>query len=342
MFNKKYEREGIVLNPLISIIIPIYNVEKYLNKCIESVLNQSFKNIEIILVNDGSQDGCLNICREYEEQDKRIRVIDKENSGASEARNVGIKASRGDYIMFLDSDDYWEGKEALNNIVNKLYKSPDVLIYGCKDHNLINHKKVISRSNYNIEYIENSSKCEMLTYLFQKGLFPGSVWLTVVKRKLILKYNIFFIKGIKGEDYDWLLNVFLHANKFTAINDTFYVYLKYRSDSITGTGDIESIKGLLFTIEKWYSLLLKEKDIILQQILLNYLAYIMGTTFVIYGNLSKEEKNIARDMIAKNSFILAYGTNVKVKFINFCNKLMGIDITAFICNQFYQRKKKYD
>ena len=90
----------------ISIIIPIYNVEQYLNKCIESVVNQSYRNLEIILVDDGSPDGCPSICDEWAKKDNRIKVIHKENGGLSDARNYGIEASTGDYLMFLDSDDY--------------------------------------------------------------------------------------------------------------------------------------------------------------------------------------------------------------------------------------------
>ena len=96
------------MNELISIIIPIYNTEKYLKKCIDSVILQSYYNIEIILVNDGSTDNSLNICKEYKKKDKRIKLIDKKNGGLSDARNVGIKNSKGKYIGFVDSDDFIE------------------------------------------------------------------------------------------------------------------------------------------------------------------------------------------------------------------------------------------
>ena len=90
----------------ISIIIPVYKVEKYLDKCVESVVNQTYKNLEIILVDDGSPDNCPKMCDEWAEKDKRIKVIHKENGGLSDARNFGIEKATGDYLMFLDSDDY--------------------------------------------------------------------------------------------------------------------------------------------------------------------------------------------------------------------------------------------
>ena len=94
------------MNPLISIIVPVYKVEEYLDDCVQSILSQSYKNIEIILVDDGSPDKCPQLCDEYSKQDKRIRVIHKKNGGLSDARNTGILASHGEYLLFEDSDDF--------------------------------------------------------------------------------------------------------------------------------------------------------------------------------------------------------------------------------------------
>ena len=94
------------MEKLISIVLPIYNVEKYIEKCMDSVLNQTYKNIEVILVDDGSPDRCPKICEEYAKKDNRIKVVHKENGGLSDARNAGIKVANGEYITFIDSDDY--------------------------------------------------------------------------------------------------------------------------------------------------------------------------------------------------------------------------------------------
>ena len=109
-------------NELISIVVPIYNVEKYLEKCVESILRQTYKNIEIILVDDGSPDLCGEICENYKKIDKRITVIHKKNGGLSDARNYGIKHSNGKYITFIDSDDYVERDyiEYLYNLIKKM------------------------------------------------------------------------------------------------------------------------------------------------------------------------------------------------------------------------------
>ena len=104
------------MEPLISVIVPIYNVEKYLYECVDSIINQTYKNLEIILVDDCSPDNCAKICDEYAKRDKRIKVIHKGNGGLSDARNVGMNASSGEYLIFVDSDDYMT-----NNGVEYLY-----------------------------------------------------------------------------------------------------------------------------------------------------------------------------------------------------------------------------
>ena len=104
----------------ISIIVPVYNAQKYLKKCIDSIINQTYKNIEILLINDGSKDKSLKICKEYEKKDSRIIVIDKQNKGVSNTRNVGIKKSTGDYIVFIDSDDCFE-LDAIETMYKKYF-----------------------------------------------------------------------------------------------------------------------------------------------------------------------------------------------------------------------------
>ncbi len=102
--------------PLVTLIIPVYNAEKYLSRCLDSVMRQEFTDMEVLLLNDGSRDGSLKICREYEEKDLRFRVIDKENTGVSDTRNVGIRLAEGKYLQFADSDD-WLADDAVESMV---------------------------------------------------------------------------------------------------------------------------------------------------------------------------------------------------------------------------------
>jgi cellulose synthase/poly-beta-1,6-N-acetylglucosamine synthase-like glycosyltransferase len=109
-FWRLFKGSDIMHNQVVSIIIPIYKVEKYIHRCIDSIINQTYKNLEIILVDDGSPDNCGLICDAYKKKDKRIKVIHKKNGGLSEARNEGLKIASGEYIGFIDSDDWVEEK----------------------------------------------------------------------------------------------------------------------------------------------------------------------------------------------------------------------------------------
>lgn len=117
----------------ISVIIPVYNVEKYLTQCINSVISQSYRNLEIILIDDGSSDNSSQMCDDFARQDSRIKVIHKINGGLSSARNAGIKIATGDYLLFLDSDDYWDSVDAMKECAEVCTKShPDVVMFGYK------------------------------------------------------------------------------------------------------------------------------------------------------------------------------------------------------------------
>lgn len=138
------------MNKLISIIMPVYNAEKYLNRSIESIMNQTYNNIEIILVNDGSTDNSLEICTNYQEKDNRIKLINQENKGVSFARNKGIDESTGDYIMFIDSDDYIE-KNMIEDMVEKIIEDDiDLIISGIK-MSYIKNGQVIQEEKYQLK-----------------------------------------------------------------------------------------------------------------------------------------------------------------------------------------------
>lgn len=163
--------------PLFSIIVPVYKAEKYISECVDSVLAQTFENFELILADDGSPDRCPEICDEYAKKDSRIKVIHKENGGASSARNSGIDAACGEYIIFLDSDDYWEGNYTLQRLAEKSKDGYDIIMFGCKLLNMKNGEMRLSRNGYNIALLENSKREEALQYLLKSKDIPGAAYI---------------------------------------------------------------------------------------------------------------------------------------------------------------------
>ena len=222
------------MSKLYSIIIPIYKVEKYLRKCIDSVVSQTYTNIEIILVNDGSPDGCYDICKEYEKIDKRIKVVDKENGGLSSARNAGLDIATGDYVYFLDSDDYIN--VSLIEIINNKIKDNDLLIFN--NYEVNEDGKILKKSNISIGKQELSCEKDIFNYILKNYLEVKScyqVWNKVFTTKIIKENNLRFEDNttVFSEDVCFILYYLLHSHRIIAIEDVLYYYLQ-RDTSIMG------------------------------------------------------------------------------------------------------------
>lgn len=323
--------------PLFSIIIPIYNVEQYLKECVDSIRNQTFFDCEIILVDDGSPDMCPKICDKYAEIDTRIHVIHKENGGLSSARNCGVESAHGEYIIFVDSDDYWNDSEALNKLAMKIreQKCVDILVFNNIDYSCLTGEKIVCNREYNVNLLENSSKEDVLKYVFESGVFPGAAWVTVTRRKFLEENKISFIEGIKAEDIDWLLNVFLNAEKFAAINSAFYVYRKYRGGSITGTADIKSVMDILYTLEIWIKRLNGKKYEVIKNNALGYLCNHYMCAVLIYDNLSEEQKVYCKEKLKNYQFIVNYSPSVLVRIFGH----MPICVLSKMLNLYRKRRR---
>lgn len=210
----------------ISIIIPIYNAEKYLKRCIESIITQSLKEIEIICVNDGSIDNSLEILKKFQEEDKRIIIINKENGGASSARNSALKIAKGEYCLNIDSDD-WIEQGYLEAIYNRAKKDDlDITI-----SNIIFDFKDKSQKNYNISDLDINDK-KIITgkeyiNLFFSGNGYGYTWNKLIKRDVYFKNNLWYDEKIfLLEDVEILMTLSYYAQKIGKLNKAYYHYIQ--------------------------------------------------------------------------------------------------------------------
>ncbi len=215
---------------LISIIIPVYNVEDYLRECIDSVINQTYKNLEIILVDDGSTDSSGAICDEYAEKDSRIRVIHKENSGPSATRNVGIKNAEGKYIYFLDSDDYLTDN-AIELLVNTAEVNDADLVffdaYSFSDDGSPVKQGYVINGTY-----ETKSGYEILTELCKNKDYHCSIPLLFFRNDFIKNNNLSLVESAYcSEDLLFTYQVYCTAEKVAQCKNTLY-HRRYRSNSI--------------------------------------------------------------------------------------------------------------
>ncbi|MDR7239971.1 glycosyltransferase family 2 protein [Neobacillus drentensis] len=215
--------------PKASVIVPIYNAEKHLDKCIKSILTQSFSDFELILVNDGSKDNSLNICRKYQYQDKRVIIIDKKNEGSIAARRTGVEASVGNYVMFVDADD-WIHKKALETLYLEAIQN-DLDVTVCNIYKVYNNAALIKRKNQSSYFKEakiynrEKIKEELVIAYFHGHPFPSSLFAKLYKRELLLscgkylKSIIFF-----GDDLYYNLEILLKSDRIKIIDKPLYFY----------------------------------------------------------------------------------------------------------------------
>lgn len=224
--------------PLISVVVPIYNVEPYLDRCVSSIAAQSYENLEIILVDDGSPDGCPSICDAWEKRDSRIKVIHKENGGLSDARNAGMAIASGEYICFIDSDD-WVDREYLQTLYRAMAEQ-NTDIAECGISYVDNHGNLLRRRG--AETKKHMNRMEALRCLvLEHGVYPP-VWNKLYRRSLVA--DIRFEVGKYNEDEFWTYQAFDRIEALAVVPDPMYHYLQ-RGSSIIGAGyNIRRLDGL--------------------------------------------------------------------------------------------------
>ena len=334
--------------PFLSIIIPVYKVEKYLKQCVDSILNQTFKDIEIILVDDGSPDNCPKICDEYKNIDTRVKVIHKLNEGVSVARNIGLQSACGQYVTFVDSDDYWNNEHCLNEIVKQLESRPDFIIFGMSKYYQQDKRLIKQPIFYTEEIIKSDNKIEIFNYLSKNGIFPGAVWDKLIRRDILIKNNIQFNSNlISSEDIDFVLNLILYSKKIKCSNTNMYVYRQQREESVTNNIRTKNVRDLFFTITQWQERIIELKDRELENTIYPLLAYEYSILIALLPKVKSELSKEFQDDINKYSWLLQYDLNPKVKKVNFVYKVLGMRGISFVLmfmlklreHKFIRRKK---
>lgn len=221
------------MNKKLSIIIPVYNGEKTIEKCIESIVNNNYKNIEIIVVNDGSNDRTLEILKEIQKKETRLKIVSQKNSGVSSARNLGIDNSTGDYIYFMDADDYLESN-CLDNIM-KDASNYDMLIFG---YQAIEEGRVLEIHTVKDEIWNKDDICQKVFDNISNGVYIQALWNKIYKSSLIvdIKLNTNYVVS---EDTDFNIQCFNNTNKIKILDYIGYNYniVQYRTKYREGMVD---------------------------------------------------------------------------------------------------------
>ena len=230
------------MSKLVSIIVPVYKVEQYLKRCMDSILNQTYKNIEVILVNDGSPDNCPALCDEYEKIDSRVRVIHKENGGLSSARNVALDTLNGDYVFFVDSDD-WLALDTLEVLNEYLEKDYDMISF---QRTYLTEEKVVEKGE------KNPKDMDVSQYIDASFLGRYDFFVTTKIFKTEVFNNVRFLEGRNYEDLEIMHRLFLNMKKVVGLDYFLYYYWKGNEGAITNTITMKNIKDHYLSANEIY------------------------------------------------------------------------------------------
>lgn len=327
----------------VSFIIPIYKVEQYLEQCVNSILNQTYRSIEVILVDDGSPDHCPVMCDAFAEKDARVKVLHKPNGGLSDARNAGLQAASGDYVIFVDSDDFWVNTNCLQELMTVVCENLECDFIGFNCSYYYQDSQTYKRW---VEYDEVLSvptdKNAAMCALVASGTMPMSACLKVISRKSLLNMRLTFKKGILSEDVPWFVDLLDGCDKCMFVNQYIYAYRQNVAGSISShVGErnfisiLDIIKTELGKIDA-RSFTSESKDF-----LRSFLAYELSILISATRNLPKDKQSAARKELKQLCWLLKYTQNPKVRMVSRVYNVFGYSITEWVLGVYdwYRRKK---
>ena len=290
-----------------SFIVPVYNTEKYLKKCLDSLVNQTYKDFEIIVVNDGSTDKSSNIISKYQKKYKNIIVIDKENEGLSMARHRGVQKSSGKYIIFVDSDDYVSNK--LLEEVDKKIDDSDILRFQIATED----EEYTKINEYHEESFESMCGYDAFKYLSSYH-FVEPAWCYVIRKNYYIENKFSFKKGVYHEDFGLIPYVIYKARKVKSIDFIGYYYIQ-RNGSIMNNNDYKkTVKKAFDMLEQYKTMRLFAKNINRKNNLDDYfLSYISNSVIVKARELKKDEKKVYINELKKLNVFDGVLVNTRIR-----------------------------
>lgn len=318
-----------------SIIIPVYNVEKYLPACLDSILNQTYNDFEIVLVDDGSKDSSGAICDEYASKNDSIKVIHQPNGGQSAARNTGLRAAIGEYVFFVDSDDLLYTDKVLEKVAAKTVNNPDAIFH----KHIRWFEKTGNYSECDYSYDENTqgkSFEDILCKLIDNDAYGNAAWKKFVRRELLVGNGIEFQTGISAEDNDWFYKVLLVMHSVELIDEVFYVY-RQREGSVTHGKSEKLFDNMMWIIEKWAEII-KQPDVKNGiAVISNDLAYQYCNAIINFSQTAKSNESFER--LKKYKYLLQYGNNPRVKSFRSVTRLIDLKGLVLVLSTYGKLRK---
>ena len=329
--------------PVLSLILPVYNLQDYLESCLLSILPQLTPQVEVLLVDDGSTDKSLVLCRRYESAYPGIRVYPQENQGVSVARNVGLRRARGEYVFFIDDDLLPPGTLAM--ILQQIQEHPNVEIFcgGCvKFQSQGPLPSLEPFPEGEVRWINETHGQQTLLRLLQSGRFLPAAWAAIVRRSLLTEHHIQFPPGwINNEDVDTALNYYLQARHVRALPRPHYYYRQGRQGAATGTFTLERVQNSHRMISSWQRRLQgSQMPRELLSYVRDYLAYqyaiALGSAYL----CQREEREEALAMLRPLRGLLKSNRTPKTALVARLYRVVGYRATAKALSIYILRKRQ--
>ena len=327
--------------PFLSVIIPIYKVEDYLERCVKSVLNQDFKDIEVILVDDGSPDRCPQICDEFAKTDERIKVLHKPNGGLSSARNAGIEIAVGEYLAFLDSDDQWATGKLKDVIAHLVREDVDMLVFDAIDI----YDGDVKRKRNNHGFFEQEYQMLSIEDYYAKiigiGDYMESACTKIVSRDFINAHNLTFFQGITGEDTEWMMRLLRCAKKVAISNVELFHCTCGRIGSIQNTIKPKNIRDLIDTVDKCIEFYQQHPEAPTQKYEYEQCSYLIANATGLLRYIDdKLEKKALIGALKQRAYLFKYSSNRKNKKVRLIYRIFGYDVLVWFLETYMLLKKK--
>ena len=328
--------------PLFSIVIPVYNTVRELERCVNSITVQKYSDFEVILVDDGSTDGSGELCDRLSARDDRIRTIHKENGGCSEARNTGIRAAQGEYLMFVDSDDMWDDENALGDIAEIIaeQKQVDVVCFGVAIYN--EDGSLVKVRKPTLPEHADQSKAGLLKHLIFTNQYFSASYVKVLSRRLVFEKDLFFVGGLlSGEDIEWSARVMVLCDALAIYPSAFYKRIQRSEGSITAAIGKKNIMDILSSIESGVAYAEKySEDEKLLALYREYWAY-QYAMLIGLAPVMKEDADFETVMLRmeKLAWLLKYDNVRKVRLVRICKKVVGLRLTSELLSRYYRIRR---
>ena len=324
----------------LSFIVPIYNVKDYLRECIDSLLNQDIDDYEIILVDDGSTDGSSEICDKYAEKSNKIKAFHKSNDGLSSARNEGVRKASGDYLAFVDGDDYIE-HNCLNSIKHTIDSQNNPQIVFMQAYKVFpDGKREYLDEEYDLDRIINQERNDVQRYLANVNKYPGSACTKIIKKTFVQENNLEFEVGRLCEDLKYVMDMLLTAHSFGYHRGDYYYYRQKREGSISNSITFKNYSDRMRIIDSWRETVYKSTNTSEILLLNSASAYEYKIMLADYCCIDEEHRDIAYKWLCGHTSLLQYRNDRQTQYIRATLNTFGIKNTANILNKYRSMRNR--